>query len=128
MKNIKTTLRHFYNCIYIGITCALFNINPIFADPESTSEPPTVAEQTIFTAGESIVSSLTTTISDFYTQKCFPLLLVVNLVLLAFTKNEKRVELYKKSLVVICVVYVLLRGSALITSTLDSILSGAGVI
>ena len=125
MKNIKTTLRNFYNYVYIGFVCAVSGITPMFADDPPASEA-VVETETVFSAGGNLMDNLVTQLTDFYCGKAFWLLAVVNLVLLAFTKNDKKVELYKKSLIIICVVYALLKCSNLVTSTIDSLLQGAG--
>lgn len=123
MKNIKTNLRYYYNCIYIAITCALFNIKPLFADPEESAS----GNSPIFDKGGSIVDSVITQVADFYTEKAFLLLLVLNIFLLAFTKDDKKLALFKRTFIIICVVYVLLQGYELIQDTLDWFLSQAGI-
>ena len=123
MKNIKTTLFKLYLYCSTAWTMAMCGIVPAFADGDEGDEP---AVPDVFDAGGSLVDNLILKISVFYTGKLFILLLLVNLFLLAFTKNEKKIELYKKSLITICVVYALFKCYNLFITSIDSFLQGAG--
>ena len=123
MKNIKTTLTKLYLYCSTAWTMAMCGIVPAFADPEDEAQ--NVANSDVFGAGESLIQNLIDKITQFYTQKLFILLLLVNLFLLAFTKNDKKIELYKKSLITICVVYALFKCYDIFVSTIDSLLQQA---
>lgn len=122
MKNIKTTLTKLYLYCSTAWTMALCGIVPVYADGDDQN----VANSDVFDAGGNLVDNLISKISDFYTGKLFILLLLVNLFLLAFTKNDKKIELYKKSLITICVVYALFKCYDIFISTIDTFLQNAG--
>ena len=111
MKNIKTTLSKLYAYFSIALAFTMCGITPAFASDD------------VFEVGNQITDNLITKISDFYCDKLFLLLLVVNLVLLAFTKNEKKTALYQKTLITIVVVYVVLQFSTRITGFIDGLIN-----
>lgn len=121
MKNIKTTLTKLYLYCSTAWAMAMCGIVPAFADT-----PQNTANSDVFDAGGTLVDDLIGKISDFYTGKLFILLLLVNLFLLAFTKNDKKIELYKKSLITICIVYALFKCYDIFITTIDSLLQNAG--
>lgn len=117
MKTLKTTTTKLYCYISTAFLMACAGVSPIYGDTN------------IFDAGGNLADSLFNQIKDLYVGKLFPLLLVVNLVLLAFTKDDKKVALLKRTLITICVVFIAMHLVSLITSTLTGFsetMTGAG--
>lgn len=72
---------------------------------------------TIWNVAQTASESLITNIKDLYCKAIFPLLFVLDLILLALTKDEKKLAIEKRALLILVIVFVAIYGVFVIRDT-----------
>lgn len=76
----------------------------------------------IWSASSGVADSFAKNLRDLYCHKLFPVLMLTNLVLLAVTKDDKKLAILKRTLITLIVVFVVIEGYAtIVQGTLTTI-------
>ena len=114
-KAAKATLFQKVSCIYAAFMLCVYGVGNAYATSASGSL------NSLFTKAGDLSNNIVTQITDLYCNKLFPLLFVVNLVFIAFTKDERKMSVEKKALITICVVFVLIKVVDVVTATMNEL-------
>ena len=111
--NLTQFVRKYKKEVIIGLTlvAVMFAISLGFANETGT----------LWTATESAGSDLLKNLRRFYCYTAFPILLVINLLGMAFTKDEKMIAVIKKALIIEAIVFIGIFAIAAIRDTLMGI-------
>lgn len=113
--NLKATLFQKVSCLYAAFMLCVYGFGNVYA----TSAGSTM--NSLFDKAGQLSDNIVNGLTDLYCNKLFPLLFVVNLVLLAFTKDERKLGIEKKSLITICVIFVLIKVVDVIVATMNEL-------
>lgn len=86
----------------------------------------------IWSAGSGVAKNFANNLQNFYCMKLFPVLMLVNLVLLAVTKDDKKLAIIKRALITLIVVFAVIKGFDTIVNntmvTLESDVNQGGAV
>lgn len=117
LKQAKATLHQKVALVMSGVMLCIYGINnALYAD--SVSSAPT---SQLFDAAGNFAQKLIEGLDDFYCSKLFPLIFVFDLIMLAISKDERKIAVEKKALITICIVFVLIKGVTVIQTTLENV-------
>lgn len=86
-----------------------------------------VKADTLWEVGKTASTDLFAKMKDLYCNGLFWPLLGLNLILLAFTKDDKKRGVLRYALIAIIIVYVIFNGITLLKETLDDFITGNGI-
>lgn len=116
----KVSLKQKLAYLYAALMLCLYGMGNVFAAGTEGSAAGSAANSLFEKAGN-LSDNIVTGLTDLYCNKLFPLLFVVNLVFLAFCKDERKVAAGKRVLISICVIFVLIKVVDVVTATLNEL-------
>lgn len=114
-KAAKATLFQKVSCIYAAFMLCVYGVGNAYATSASSSL------NSLFNKAGTLSKSVVDQLTTLYCDKLFPLLFVLNVIVIAFTKDERKLSVEKKAIFTICAVFILIKAVDIVTATMNEL-------
>ncbi len=115
LKQAGATIRQKVQLVTSAFLLCMYGLgNALVADSVSSTNE-------LFGKLGEFTETILTGLEELYCDKLFPLFFVFDLILLAISKDERKISIEKRALITLCIVFVLIKGVTIVTDTLNQV-------